>query len=665
MELAAYGAPESALARVKRQTDWRQFFLISVGYVIAFMLLDWVSFIHPFAPFGIKPWDPPTALTLAVLFRLGLRYAVIVPFAVFLSDVFVRGMPGTSVLTLMSAVIITTVHIAAASTLRHSLRVDPGLTRLTDLSRFVLVSLAATLLLALAVVVQFFAAGLLETEDFWAAALRSWVGDFIAILALTPALLVFTDPRRTWTARKLDFSQLRLFGEACGHGAMIVATVAFVFGATGIDAFKFFYLLFLPIIWVAVRHGLEGAAAGILVTEAALIVAVQDEGYEATTLIEFQMLMLALCLTGLFIGAIVSERRVASQALRDSEARLKAILATAPDAIMTVDELGLIQSTNPVVERLFRMSSKELIGTPITSLLPQLKLRASDQLVEMHGYRRDGSYFPAEVAVGETPMAYRRLYIAIIRDVTRRAEAEAWVHQHQLELAHADRVSLVGEMASAIAHEESQPLAAIAAYSRACLLMLKAPTVDLDKVRASLEKVSAQAARAGEILTRLREFLLRGEMQVSTIAVADLVNAVSELARTDMSVKRIELELQVSPGLPDVMADAVHTEQVLLNLVRNAVDAITDHDCLDRRVVLAASRRDERIEFSVRDSGPGIDPAILDRLFQPFTTTKQKGMGLGLSISRTIVEAHGGQLSYRRNPEGGTTFFFDLPIAAA
>jgi|GEM_PF-656924 len=657
---------------IEASTDSRgngqRFALTALFYVVSFVILDWISFIHPFAPFGLKPWDPPTALTLALLIRLGLGYAVVVPVAVLLADILVRGMPVASLSTLLSGSAITAVHVSAAWILREILVVDPRLSRLADVVRLVSVSLAATSALATSVVLEFTAAGLLDPVDFASAAVRSWVGDFIGILAITPALLVFSD-RATVVGliHALRNRPTRIL-EAVLQGGMILLTVWLVFELKA-DEFKFFYLLFLPNIGIAVRHGLEGASASLLLTQVGLIAALTIQGYGATEVVEFQMLMLALCLTGLFLGAIVSERSHANRALAENQARLQAILDTAPDAILTVDESGAIETANPAVERMFGgqglgQGRRGRIAQKLTDLLPGLKLDA-EGIHEMHGVRRDGTTFPVEVTVGETAIASQRRFIAIARDVTRRVEAEAWVHQHQLQLAHADRVSLVGEMASAIAHEESQPLSAIAAYTRACLLLLKAPVVDLDKVNVSLNKVARQAARAGEILRRLREFLQRGEMQPEAIAVADLVTAVAELARADAQDHGIRLELDVAPDLPLVLADRVHIEQVLLNLVRNAVDALSGQprEQCQRAILIRARERNSRVVLTVHDNGPGIDPAIAERLFHPFTSTKTSGMGLGLTISRTIIEAHGGTLVHELTGRPGTTFSFDLAFA--
>ncbi|MEI6987142.1 MAG: ATP-binding protein, partial [Rhodospirillaceae bacterium] len=416
-------------------------------------------------------------------------------------------------------------------------------------------------------------------------------------------------------------------------------------------------------IWVAVRFGLAGAAMSVLLTQVALKVAFQSRGFPAPAVIDFQMLMVALGLTGVLVGAIVSERRLASNALRESETRLKAILSTAPDAILTLDDNGCVESANPAVEQMFGWKTCDLAGMPVISLLPELDLHGTQTQRETRGRRRDGSVFPAEVAVGAAAVATGLRYIAVVRDASRRVAAEALVRQHQVELAHVDRISIVGEMATAILHEESQPLAAIAAYTRACRMLLQAPDTDMVKVRETLDKLAVQTVRAGDILNRMREFLHRGEISAVPTSVLEIVQEVAEFAKTDLREHRIRLQLDIEPGVPNVMADRIHAEQVMLNLVRNAVDAISEASIESGEIKISARRKGKRVAFEVRDNGPGIDPAIAERLFKPFTSTRERGMGLGLSISRNIIAAHGGQLAHVKGEALGTTFQFDLPIA--
>ncbi|MEI8397165.1 MAG: ATP-binding protein [Rhodospirillaceae bacterium] len=652
--------------RVKEFEGWTSYATTALLYVIAYVVLDRISFLHPFSEVGITPWDPPQGLTLAILLRLGLRYAPVVPIAMFTGELLVRHLasPWLPVLPTLTASLITAAgYVGAAFVLLYLLRIDPGLRRLNDFVGFLIVGLIAALVVACGVVGNFHAFGMISAPDFWPAVLRSWLGDFVGILTLAPAMLVFTcgfpGIRRGEPWQKSILNALEIVAQVLA----IAGTVWLVFGLDFVDELKLFYLLFLPVIWVAVRHGLPGAAASVLLTQVGLKVAFQARGFGAVEVVDFQMLMVALGLTGLLVGAIVSERRLASQALSESEARLKAILHTAPDAIFTLVGDGCIESANPAVEQMFGWPAKTLVGGAFTLLLPDLDPGLPGAPRETLGQRRDGTRFPAEVAVGSAATATGQRYIVVVRDVSRRVEAESLVRQHQVQLAHVDRLSIVGEMATTIVHEESQPLAAIAAYTRACRMLLQQPEIDLVKVRLSLDKLAAQTVRAGDVLSRMRGFLHRGEIEAVPESVMEIVHEVAEFAKTDVSEHGIRLQLDVEPGVPLVAVDRIHIQQVILNLVRNAVDAISEAGSDIREIRITARRKGMRVVFDVHDTGPGIDPEIAERLFSPFTTTKDRGMGLGLSISRTIVAAHGGQLRWIPEETPGTTFRFDLPVA--
>ncbi|MEI7607021.1 MAG: MASE1 domain-containing protein [Rhodospirillaceae bacterium] len=663
-----------AACRAKTEDGWPSYATTAMLYIVGYVVLNRISFLHPFSEVGITPWDPPQGLTLAMLLRLGLRYAPVVPVAMFIAEILVRHVaaPWLPVLPTLTSVLITAGgYIGAAAVLLHFLRLDPDLRRQNDVVRLLIVSLIAAFLVACGTVGNFVGFHMIERPDFWPATLRSWLGDYVGILTLTPAILVFTGRELEGRLGEKGLPERLLRAEVLAQAAAIVGTVWFVFGWELSDELKLFYLLFLPAIWVAVRHGVAGAAASVLLTEVALKIAFQIRGFGAPTVIDFQMLMVALGLTSLLVGAIVSERRLVNQALKESETRVKAILNTAPDAILTLDDHGCIEGGNPAAERMFGWPAEELVGMPVLLLLPALVLERDRVLSEYQGKRCDGSAFPAEVAVGHAAAGNRLLTIALVRDVSRRVAAEAQVRQHQVELAHVDRVSIVGEMASAILHEESQPLAAIAAYTRACRMLLQAPEVDMKMVAQSLDKLAAQTLRAGDILNRMRDFLHRGEIEPEPTPVLDIVNEVAEFAKTDLTEHDVRLKLDVEPGVPAVMVDRIHIQQVILNLIRNAVEALSEAGAEVREIRLAVRHKGGRVVFEVRDTGPGIDPEIAERLFTPFTSSKDRGMGLGLSISRTIVAAHNGQLRYVPVPKAGpnekpgATFTFDLPVATS
>ena len=646
--------------------DLGTFMAIAGLYVAAHVTLDRLTFLHPFSAIGITPWDPPQGLTMALLLRFGLRYAPAVPVAIGLGELLVRHLAAPwlpALPTLLSVVLTAGGYVAAAAILLKLYRLDADLWRVRDLVRFLAVTIVAALLVAGALVGNFVAFGMIAPGDFWPAVLRSWLGDYVGILTLAPLLLVASRPRSRRRRQATDPGMMLPVMELIAQAATVAGTVWFIFSFDFPQEIKLFYLAFLPTLWLAVRHGMAGAAFGVLLTQVALKVAFQVRGYGAPTVIDFQLLMVTLGLTGLLVGAFVSERRQVSEALWESETRLRAILNTAPDPILTVDAAGVIESANPAVKEVFGWSCEAVVGVPITRLLPGLNPETPEPTHEITGRHQNGVSFPAEVAIGHADGGLGPRTIVVTRDITRRVKAEALVRQHQTELAHVARVSVIGEMASAIAHEESQPLAAIAAYARACRLLLQAPDADLAKISSAIDKLAAQAVRAGNILNRLRDFLHRGEIALVPESIGDIVSEVIEFARTDTASHGIAVIVDLEPGLPPVMADRVHIQQVLLNLIRNAIDAFSESPGPVKEIKVSAGRQEDRIHVAVRDTGPGIDPAALDGLFTPFSTTKDRGMGLGLSISRTIVAAHGGQLRHVPGDAPGAAFHFDLQVA--
>ena len=270
--------------------------------------------------------------------------------------------------------------------------------------------------------------------------------------------------------------------------------------------------------------------------------------------------------------------------------------------------------------------------------------------------RKDGSTFPMELAVGEMVQNGRHLFTGFVRDLTERQETLRRMQDLQAELIHMSRFTAMGEMASTLAHELNQPLTAVASYLNGCRRLLgSAEGVNALMLRDAVDRAADQALRAGQIIRRLRQFVARGESERHIENLSKLVEEASALALVGARETGVRVSFAFDPRLGFVLVDKIQIQQVILNLIRNAIEAMQE---VERRELInaTAEKEDGMAEIRVTDTGPGIAPEIAPQLFQPFVTSKPHRMGVGLSISRTIVEAHGGKLTAEPNPEGGTIF---------
>jgi two-component system, LuxR family, sensor kinase FixL len=355
-------------------------------------------------------------------------------------------------------------------------------------------------------------------------------------------------------------------------------------------------------------------------------------------------------------------------------ALLRSILDTVPDAMIVIDERGTIQFFSSAAERLFGYTAAEVRGQNVRMLMPPPYREQHDSYLERYrrtgerriigigrivvGQRKDGSTFPMELSVGEANHPDQRLFTGFVRDLTERQQAERRLHELQNGLLHVSRVRSMGQMAAALAHELNQPLTATANYVRAALRLLGAPEPNLDRVRQAMTHAVEQTLRSGEIIRRLRAFVARGEVSRQAHSIANLIEEASALALVGAKERGIRVLIELDSDLPAASVDRVQIQQVLLNLIRNAMEAMEGRPVRD--LTLGAAMSADRILVSVADTGSGVPPEIEARLFQPFVTTKPEGMGIGLSVCRTIIEAHGGRLWMERNAGGGSVFRFTL-----
>jgi len=368
-------------------------------------------------------------------------------------------------------------------------------------------------------------------------------------------------------------------------------------------------------------------------------------------------------------------------ALEAAEARLRSILQTVPDAMIIIDERGLIESLSTTAERLFGYEADEACGRNVSLLMPSPYREQHDAYIGRYletgerriigigrivvGRRKDGTTFPMHLTVGELRTGDRHHFTGFIRDLTDQQLTEDRLKELQSEVTHMSRFTALGEMASTLAHEINQPLTAISNYlkgSRRLLERMEGEHVEM--LRDAVSKAADQALRAGQIIRRLREFVARGESERRIESLPKLIEDASTLALVGAREHGIAVTFRLDPAADLVLADRIQIQQVLVNLMRNAIEVMSEGGTVRRLDIATAAGPEDQVEVTVADTGAGLAPEVARQLFQPFVTTKRKGMGLGLSICRTIVEAHGGKIWVDSPPGGGTTFHFTLRAAA-
>ena len=544
------------------QREWLQLHLsehaskwaVAVLYLAAYIILEWASFLHVHKGLPITPWDPGLGVAFAVMIRGGPLSGLILFAGMVVAETLVLQNDVDWPIDIGVAAITATSYASVAALVQRYFRIDADLTHLRDVLMLLAAGLAGAVLNTVLLSAFLLAVGQFNIGDVVQVARPLLIGDTIGIAVVTPLLLRFRVRERLETHRLLSLAP-----ESSLYLCLIGVALWLIIGSEGAYGLRLFYLLFVPVVIAAVRHGIDGACFSLAVTQFSLIGLLHFSGYDASEFTEFQTLVLVLTVTGLIVGVVVSERKSSDRIARDAQARL--------------------------VER-------------------------------------------------------------------------------QAEAAQVARVNLVSGMASALAHEINQPMTAARALGRSAQHLLRTPGSDLSRADNNLSAMLTHIDHAGDIVRRMRNFIRRGHPHVSTINTLDMLQEAMTLADAEASARHVRVDLDAPADLPDLRGDRVQLEQVVLNLVHNAVDAIAAAGQSHGHIHVVGRRHSAppRVEIGVSDNGPGIEGELAGRLFDPLTTTKQDGLGLGLSICASIMETHGGRVWLHSSKPGATEFRFSVPL---
>jgi two-component system sensor kinase FixL len=354
------------------------------------------------------------------------------------------------------------------------------------------------------------------------------------------------------------------------------------------------------------------------------------------------------------------------------------LLDVAVDAVIIIDHRGIIEAFNSAAEKLFGYQAAEVLDTNVCRLMPEPQRSQHDRHLarylqsgiphiigigrEVEACRKDGNVVPVFLAVGRIPDSEPPRFVGFLHDLTARRAAAEEQQRMRHRMARVSHLVTMGEMTAAIAHEINQPLAAISNYALACERLLQAPEPELAEVQEAMRQISSQALRAAEIIRRVRHLVRMHAPRRELTDINKLVEELSVLTKSDAHRHGVQLLLELAGGLPMVEIDGIQIQQVLVNLIHNAVESLAASGGAEKRIVVRTRQSAAgEVEISVADSGSGVDPAIVGRMFDPFCTTKEQGTGLGLAISKSIVGSHRGHIEYRPNAPRGACFLVTLP----
>jgi signal transduction histidine kinase len=624
---------------------------VTAIYVVLYVLLDWLSFVQPVLKLGITPWSPQTGLTLAFLLVLGPRWAGATAVAALLAEVLIRGRSPVSPLAMSLSVWIALGYGLLATLLRRWHLDVPVRTPRAGVG-LATASACVSVIVAIGYVLLAVAAGDLPHARITSSIVRYWIGDLNGILTLTTLLMSIG----SWRAGvRLSAERIR---EVIAQCAAIMLILWLIFGFAATDDLRAYYLLFVPVIWIALSWGVSGAVLATLGIQMALVLVARD-ATRAPPLMDLQFLMVILSATALLLGAAVTDSAAALKRAAQSEARQRALLDMAPDAVLAIDRSRRIRSSNPAALKLFGEGG---IGAgAVESLLPGLALNADEGHAALEACRQGDAKFPAEVAWARLNEPAGEGFLITVRDVSERRKAQEQLRERDTALARAMRFAVAGELASALAHELNQPMTAVVSYLRALAILTEEAGKQEPRIATTLSKATHEAIRAAKVLRRLRDFYRGGTSKKETIDLPELCSAVT--AAFDERLRRAgaTLVVRVEENPPRIEWDTTQLEIVLHNLIANSLDAVA-HTDEPRWIELSVESKSAAALVGIADSGPGLSAEVLEHLFEPFMTTKPGGMGLGLAISRSLIRARGGDLLHQPNGRyGGAMFTVRIP----
>jgi two-component system, LuxR family, sensor kinase FixL len=669
-----------ALARSRFSLPHAHTVLITFGAGAAYYVGAIVGFALTFSTHAVSTLWPPNAVLLACLLLTPTRRWWLVLLGVFPVHVIVQLQSGVPTLMILCWFLSNISEaLIGAYCIRGLIGSQLKFGTLWDAGVFVIFAVFLAPFVSSFIDAGFVVLVGWKADSYWQVWRMRFIANVLAELALVPFIVLWVTDGVVW----LRHASLRRYAEACLLACGLVIISLLVFSRPGPGSSP--ALLYLPLpflLWAAVRFGPAGASTSLLVVVLVSIwAATQGRGHfisgsPAENVLSLQLFLISVSLPLIFLAALVEERRAKEAALSDSEARYRALVMATANMVWRANAKGEGFLVSPRWHELTGQNEDEVTNFGwLKALHPKDRERSErlwkQAMTEKHVYEN-------EFQVRARDMSYRHLYVQAVpiiasdgavsewigtaSDVTQERESALTVQRQRDELAHVARITTMGELAASLAHELNQPLTAILSNAQAAQRFLAADPANIGEIGAILRDIVADDSRAGEVIRRVRELVKKGDLEIEALDLETIVREVVSLIRSDAILHNVHVVLEFDPGTPRIQGDKVQLQQVMLNLLLNAFQAMKDCPVAERQVTVRTELNNSMTIVAVRDRGEGLNDDQLEKIFQPFYTTKNNGLGLGLAISRSIVEAHGGRLWAQNNPDRGATICFTVPV---